>query len=81
MDSNETLAKNHRSRGLAPFALRDRVLLRLWIAMNVMLGLAHLSVFRFGDPVVILAPSHWSRYPQAGPLLDRVREAAGVLPA
>jgi len=59
---------------LAPFALRDRVLLRLWIAMNVMLGLAHLSVFRFGDPVVILSPSQWSRYPQAGPLLDRVRE-------
>jgi hypothetical protein len=59
---------------LAPFALRDRVLLRLWIGMNVMLGLAHLSVFRFGDPVVILSPSQWSRYPQAGPLLDRLRE-------
>jgi hypothetical protein len=59
---------------LAPFALRDRVLLGLWIAMNVMLGLAHLSAFRFGDPVVILSPSQWSRYPQAGLLLDRIRE-------
>jgi hypothetical protein len=59
---------------LAPFALQDRVLLRLWIAMNVMLGLAHLSVFKLGDPVVILSPSLWSRYPHAGPLLDRIRE-------
>ncbi len=59
---------------LAPFALRDRVLLRLWISMNVMLGLAHLSVFKLGDPVVILSPSQWSHYPQAGPLLDRIRE-------
>ena len=59
---------------LAPFALQDRVLFRLWTAMNVMLGLAHLSVFKFGDPVVILSPSKWSRYPQAGPLLQRLQE-------
>ena len=59
---------------LAPFALRDRLMLRWWIAMNVMLGLAHLSVFRFGDPVVILSPSQWSRYPQAAPLLDRIQQ-------
>lgn len=59
---------------LAPFALRDHRLLGLWIAMNVMLWLAHVSVFRFGHAVVILSPSQWSRYPQAGPLLDRIRE-------
>jgi hypothetical protein len=31
-------------------------------------------VFKFGDPVVILSPSRWSRYPQAGPLLQRIQE-------
>ena len=58
---------------LAPFAMQDRVLLRVWIAMNVMLGLAHLSVFRFGDPSVILPPAQWSRYPHAGPLLNQIQ--------
>ena len=59
---------------LAIFALRDRVLLWLWVAMNVMLGLAHLSTLGFGGAVVILPASQWFRYPHAGALLDRIRE-------
>jgi hypothetical protein len=58
---------------LALFALRDRVLLWLWVATNVLLGLAHLSTFGFGGSVVMLPVSQWSRYPQAGALLDRIR--------
>ena len=59
---------------LAVFALRDRVLFRLWVAMNVMLGLAHLSAFGLGGSVVMLPASQWFRYPNAGLLLDRVRQ-------
>jgi len=58
---------------LALFALRDRVLLWLWVATNVLLGLAHLSTFGFGGSVVMLPVSQWSRYLQAGALLDRIR--------
>jgi len=59
---------------LAVFALRDRVLFRFWVAMNVMLGLAHLSAFGLGGSVVMLPASQWFRYPNAGLLLDRVRQ-------
>jgi hypothetical protein len=61
---------------LALFALRDRVLFWLWVAMNLMLGLAHLSTFGFGGSVVTLPVSQWFRYPQAGALLDRIRGLA-----
>lgn len=62
---------------LALFAVRDRLLFWLWAAMTAMLGLAHLSAFGLGGSVVMLPVSLWSRYPQAGTLLERV----GQLPS
>jgi hypothetical protein len=59
---------------LVLFAVRDRVMLWLWAAMCVMLGLAHLSTFQFGGAVVFLPESQWFRYPQAGPLIDAIRQ-------
>jgi len=59
---------------LAVFALRDRVLFGLWVTMNVMLGLAHLSAFGLGGSVVMLPVTRWFRYPDAGGLLEQVRQ-------
>jgi hypothetical protein len=59
---------------LVLFAARDRVMLWLWVAMCAMLGLAHLSTFQFGGAVVFLDQSEWFRYPQAGPLIDAIRQ-------
>lgn len=59
---------------LVLFAARDRVTAWLWTAMCVMLGLAHLSTFQFGGAVVFAGQSQWFRYPQAGPLIDAIRQ-------
>jgi len=59
---------------LVLFAVRDRVMRRLWATMCVMLGLAHLSTFQFGGAVVFIGESQWFRYPQAGPLIDSIRQ-------
>jgi len=59
---------------LVLFVVRDRVMLWLWVAMCAALGLAHLSTFQFGSAVVFLDSSDWFRYPQAGPLIDAIRQ-------
>jgi len=58
---------------LVLFAVRDRVMLWLWVAMCSMLALAHLSTFQLGGASVFLPESQWFRYPQAGPLIDAIR--------
>ena len=57
---------------LTPWVLCDRKLARLWLATIVMLGLAHLSAFRFGDAHLMLPASQLFKYPHAGPLIERV---------
>ena len=59
---------------LVLFAVRDRVMLWLWVAMCALVGLAHLSTFQLGGATVFLPESQWFRYPQAGPLIEAIRQ-------
>lgn len=59
---------------LSLWAARDGHLARLWMAMIVILGVAHFSAFGLGEARLRLPDSALLRYPEAAPLLRQVQE-------
>lgn len=59
---------------LTVWALRDRALARLWVALVLMFAVAHVSTFGLGDARLLLPPGQPFLYPHGAPLVDRILE-------